>query len=111
GHYSMKLYREEVSPLVDLALDVSESMFFDETKARRVVELFYFCVESALQANCSLRCHAVSGVGATPLPLDAVMAHELSNFRAGDSTNSAPNMAAMAARHGSLRVLVSDLLF
>ena len=51
GHYSMKLYREEVSPRVDVALDVTASMFFDDAKRERALELFFFCVESALQAG------------------------------------------------------------
>ena len=63
GHYSMKLYREEVSPRVDVALDVSASMFFDDAKRQRALELFFFCAESALQAGSSLRCHAVEPGG------------------------------------------------
>ena len=42
GHYTMKLFREEVRPVVDLIFDVSESMFFDPAKAARSAELFYF---------------------------------------------------------------------
>src|ERR1700758_4038989 len=59
GHYTMKLYREEVSPAVDLALDASRSMFFDEAKAARVVELLYFAIESARRAGSSVHCFAV----------------------------------------------------
>ena len=33
GHYSMKLYREEVTPRIDLVYDVSGSMFLDTAKA------------------------------------------------------------------------------
>ncbi|NNM29809.1 MAG: DUF58 domain-containing protein, partial [Akkermansiaceae bacterium] len=54
GHYSMKLYREEVRPVVDLVFDVSESMFFEPVKARRACELFYFLVESASRSGASL---------------------------------------------------------
>ena len=32
GHYTMKLYREEVRPYLDVALDFSGSMFLDEAK-------------------------------------------------------------------------------
>ena len=35
GQYTMKLYREEVRPVVDVVLDASESMFFDPQKAQR----------------------------------------------------------------------------
>src|ERR1700733_11860114 len=37
GNYTMKLYREEVSPLVDLVLDVTPSMFFEERKGLRAL--------------------------------------------------------------------------
>ena len=64
GHYSMKLYREEVSPRVDVALDVSESMLFDDAKRERCAgTVSLFSAESALQAGSSLRCHAVGRVG------------------------------------------------
>ncbi|MEM1296600.1 MAG: DUF58 domain-containing protein, partial [Verrucomicrobiota bacterium] len=35
GNYTMKLYREEVRPLIDVIFDVSDSMFFEPTKKRR----------------------------------------------------------------------------
>ena len=36
GNYTMKLFREEVRPVVDLILDASESMFFDPGKALQI---------------------------------------------------------------------------
>ena len=39
GTYSMKLYREEVRPLVDMVLDVSASMFAFPSKEQRALEL------------------------------------------------------------------------
>ena len=71
GHYSMKLYREEVSPRVDVALDVSASMLFDDAKRVRALELFYFCAESARQAGSSLRCYAVGPTESVPWELGA----------------------------------------
>jgi uncharacterized protein (DUF58 family) len=35
GQYSMKLFREEIRPVVDLILDASSSMFFSPEKASR----------------------------------------------------------------------------
>ena len=55
GAYSMKLFREEVSPRVDLVLDVSESMFLNSEKQSRALALLYFCAESARKARASLR--------------------------------------------------------
>ena len=37
GHYSMKLYREEVRPLIDVVFDISDSMIFDPEKERRAI--------------------------------------------------------------------------
>ncbi len=120
GHYSMKLYREEVSPRVDVALDVSESMFFDDAKRERALELFFFCAESALQAGSSLRCHAVGRADSVPWTPGAAL-REAEWARVGGppalgdfataTTPSAPALARVPWRQGSLRVLVSDLLF
>ena len=105
GHYTMKLYREEVSPSVDLVLDVSESMFFEPEKAARSMELFYFCLESTLQSRASLRCHLVKGHESAYLPLASAQAHQFAPvvFRKTDF--------ALPWRQGSLRVFISDLLF
>src|ERR1700761_9106351 len=51
GQYIMKLYREEVSPLLDLVLDVSASMALGERKRRRALELFAFCAQSARRSG------------------------------------------------------------
>ena len=113
GVYSMKLYREEVSPRVDVALDVSASMLFDDAKRTRALELFYFCVESALQAASSLRCHAVSQRESVPWTTGAPLpAREVEKLLAPTITMVAPPaLARVPWRQGSLRVVVSDLLF
>lgn len=114
GHYTMKLYREEASPLVDLVLDASASMFFENEKSRRALELFYFCAESALQSSASLRCFALAGREPAPLPIEHVLAHR--NFPQTTKPNE-PNEAAPPAvaripwRSGSLRIFISDLLY
>src|SRR5438093_3575452 len=73
GHYTMKLYREEVSPIVDVVIDFSESMFVTGAKTARSLELFYFAVESALQSSASLRCYVLTGGFASVLPLESVL--------------------------------------
>jgi len=47
GALTMKLYRAEVAPVVDVTVDVSASMTFTAAKARRTDELLAFCVASA----------------------------------------------------------------
>jgi uncharacterized protein (DUF58 family) len=114
GSYTMKLFREEVRPIVDLILDASESMFFDERKALRAAELFYFLTESCAAAGASVAIHAVRGDTAAPLDPESTRSHRwLETARALPSTNPAapPNLAMVPLRANSIRVLLSDLLF
>lgn len=113
GNYTMKLYRQEVTPKVDLLLDLSPSMYLTPAKALRTWELVYFCLESALRLGAAVRIHAL-GRDAVDVPIERALAHDWP--RGEDSTN--PNAKADVAgllersplRAGSLRVLVSDLL-
>jgi uncharacterized protein (DUF58 family) len=114
GHYTMKLYREEVSPLVDLVLDTSPSMFFEKEKAARALELLYFCVESALRSGASLRCFTLAGREPSQLPLEHILAHQdLPKHSKTDESNEtiAPAVARIPWRQGSLRIFISDLLY
>lgn len=109
GHYTMKLYREEVSPRVDLAFDVSASMMFDDAKQSRAIELLYFCLESGLRAGSSVRCHMLSGTNCTPWSLDSALAGKTPP---GVGVGAAvTDWSRVPWRQGSLRVVVSDLLF
>jgi uncharacterized protein (DUF58 family) len=108
GAYTMKLYREEVSPRVDVALDVSESMLFEESKQRRALELFYFSIESALQSGASLRCYFVAGKSAQFVPVEAALGRRLPQLAPEEG---APATARVPWRQGAMRVFISDLLF
>lgn len=112
GNYSMKLYREEVSPRVDLALDVSGSMLFDDAKRQRALELFYFCTESARQAGSSLRSFASGPGDSVPWAPETVLREqELAKLTGAASANLPPALARVPWGQGSLRVVISDLLF
>ena len=114
GHYAMKLYREETSPRIDVALDVTGSMEFDDAKRERALELFFFCAESARQAGASLRCHLVGAAESVPHEPGAGLAAADRARLAGAAapgTAVAPALARVSWRQGSLRVVVSDLLF
>jgi hypothetical protein len=104
----MKLYREEVSPLVDLVLDVSASMFVTEAKGARAVELFCFCAESARRSGASLHCFAADGSTLRQLTIEHLLAGA---DVLGATENGPPRLQNVPWRQGSLRVLVSDLLF
>lgn len=123
GNYIMKLYREEVSPRLDLVLDASNSMFLSPEKQARSLELFYFCVESAARAGASLRTYLIRGDLVRILPAEAVQAHAFPDFQSLETTapkdssawkNAAaffPNLGKVPFRTGSMRVCICDLLF
>ena len=114
GSYTMKLFREEVRPVVDLILDASESMFFDEKKAIRVAELFYLIAESSQASGASIVLHAVRGDSAVTLDPATLRSHEwLEISRSLSAVNSAdaPDLTRLPLRASSIRVFLSDLLF
>jgi len=111
GSYTMKLYRQEVTPRVDLIFDASASMFLTESKATRTWELVYFCMESALRVGASLKIHwlnrgteAQSLNATTEIPLEQALAHDWPIALHAEKS-AISNYCA-----GSLRVLISDLL-
>lgn len=112
GTYTMKQYREEVRPLVDVILDVSASMFTFPVKAERVLELFAFVVEASLQTAASVRCYAVRGGEHRLLANEAVLAgswpEEMQKLK---PSAEAPALSRLPLRAGAMRVLISDLLY
>lgn len=114
GTYTMKLYREEVRPLVDLVLDVSDSMFAFPAKEQRSLELLAYVVEASLQTGATLRCFAVRGQDHVLMQNDAVLAgrwpRELDRLPM-NSPADAPALARIPLRAGAMRVFISDLLF
>jgi uncharacterized protein (DUF58 family) len=114
GNYTMKLYQEEVRPLVDLVLDASESLFAFPAKEQRTLELLAFALESALASAASVRVLAVRGAAFVPLELDALLSGrwgaQLAALPAAGAAEP-PALSHLPFRAGSLRVLISDLLF
>lgn len=107
-HYLMKMHREEVSPRVDVVLDASRSMAFDAEKWTRSLELLYFAVESASALGSSTRCTFLDGRMAHELPIELLLAHRLPQTH---DTRETPDLNAVRWRYGSLRIVISDLLF
>ncbi len=116
GHYTMKLYREEVSPAIDLVVDLSASMFFDPAKAARSLELFAFAAAAAERSRAHVRTFCLAGEW-----LETRATKELLNPSALKATfekglehpgsTAAPALERIPWRSGSLRVWISDLLF
>ncbi len=114
GQYSMKLYREEVRPLVDLIFEVSPSMFYEPEKERRSVELFLFLAESAIRSGASLRTLLLCGGQHHLLSNDSLTSqHWLTPIEGlqGDQPQVTPDTSRLPLRPGSLRIFLSDLLY
>lgn len=97
GALTMKLYRAEVAPFVDLAIDASASMSLTPAKRDRTDELVAFCVECADRAGAPLRIHAAVGRARRSLAPDDVRAGRWRE-RLGATENSALAGAAAAPR-------------
>jgi uncharacterized protein (DUF58 family) len=114
GSYTMKLYREEVRPVIDLVFDTSASMFFEQAKALRSCELFYFLAESASRAGASLRLYLIVADQMRPIPMEAVQTHrwwdDAQGLQGGDPSTP-PSLEKIPFRPNAFRVLLSDLLF
>lgn len=114
GSYTMKLFREEVRPVVDVIMDVSESMFFDMKKAERTAEIFYLIVESCHAAGASVAVHMVRGDAMMTLDPTTIRSHTwLDQAKALKTTSpaQAPDLSRIPLRSNAIRVLISDLLF
>lgn len=114
GHYMMKVYREEARPMVDVTLDVSDSMFAFAAKAQRTVEAFYFVIEAARRSGAALRVYLVKGSRALALAEEAITTErwwEEKDRLPATSAHEVPSLALIPYRGPALRVLVSDLLF
>jgi uncharacterized protein (DUF58 family) len=125
NHYTMKLFREEISPRLDLALDVSRSMALTPEKEARGLELFGLVLRLALRDGISARVYALEGAGhwrrmEIPVALELQHLPEFSRARGEpspgsrwlptDSEGQRLPLAEIPWRSGSMRVLISDLL-
>jgi uncharacterized protein (DUF58 family) len=108
GAYSMKLYRQEVTPRVDLLFDSSASMFLTDAKATRTWELLYWGMESAFRLGASLKLHVLGGAMAET-PVERALAYDWALEPTG-KPDIASALDRTPLRAGSLRVFLSDLL-
>lgn len=115
GSYTMKLYRQEVTPRVDLVFDATASMFLTESKARRSWELLFFCAESALRYGASLTLQVLAADKLFTYPVERLLAYDVSSWlnenEPAQSGKVAASLSSALFRAGSLRVLISDGLY
>ncbi len=113
GQYSMKLYREEVRPVVDLFVDVSESMWVEVVKGKRTCELLYFFALSAERSGASLQVTLVKGGDVRVVSLESILSHRWFEEAEGMNGDSGPQpqLVRAGARANAIRILLSDLLY
>jgi uncharacterized protein (DUF58 family) len=115
GQYTMKLYREEVRPLVDVIFDVSGSMLFDEKKALRSAELFCLVAESARSHGASSLLYLSSGSELRLISYDSLAGadwvNEARKITQTQQQAVIPDLSRIPLRGNSLRILISDLLY
>jgi uncharacterized protein (DUF58 family) len=104
---TVRLYREEVAPRVDLALDVSRSMVVSEVKQRAFGELsaLLACACAATVSDSRV----ITSPASAPEPL--AMPEHIERFLTCDVNQSAFEGGALPFRRRSVRIIVSDFLF
>lgn len=140
GALTMKLYRAEVAPFVDVTVDLSASMALTSAKTTRTDELVAFCVECADRAGAPVRLHAAAGRSVRAVAAEEVRAGRWrarlepasgspARERRDDASSGRGSVPALPSRAtkpavsdyappgpvhwrpGALKVLISDLLF
>ncbi|MBP9225092.1 MAG: DUF58 domain-containing protein [Verrucomicrobiales bacterium] len=114
GSYSLKLYREEVRPTVEILFDVSDSMFAEPEKGIRAIELFYFATASAEKSGASTTVFLVKGDHWKPIEREAVLSHRWQDAAASlpsTTASASPDLASLPLASHALRIFISDLLF
>jgi uncharacterized protein (DUF58 family) len=104
---TVRLYREEVAPRLDLVLDVSRSMVVTVEKARAYGELVGLLACACAGAGADARVLTSSAVEPQPL----VRPEDVERFLDCDAASSALEAPHLPVRRRSLRLVVSDFLF
>ncbi len=105
---TVKLYREEIMPRVDLVIDGSASMEITPEKKLRRLEAAYFFWLLARHLHGATSCWLAGAGPIQPLshPID------ITRFSARQFENPLPGMrGTQVSRPGGIRIFVSDLLY
>jgi hypothetical protein len=109
GVHTLKVFRPEVSPLLDVAVDVSASMTLTPEKEACVRALLSWVVESARTEGASVRIWKCGLEGVHPLEVTGLadLRFETDPREQGASLR----WESVGWRSGGMRVLLSDLLW
>lgn len=107
----LRIYREEVRPLVDIALDSTASMRLTKEKTERALELYALCHACAERAEAAPRVHAVWAGGHVRTSREEAAGHFLEYSEMESAAGLFPSWDQIPWRQGALRIVISDLLF
>jgi len=104
---TVRLYREEVAPRIDLILDTSRSMIVTELKSTAYNELsgLLACASASTEADARI----ITTSATEPKPF--VRPEEIERFLNCDAKSSALEEPYISLRRRSVRIVVSDFLF
>ena len=104
---TVRLYREEVAPRIDLVLDVSRSMSVTEQKARAYDELCALLACACASAEADSRVITAAATGSSPLEIP----EHVERFLRYESKFCVLEEPQVPLRRRSVRVVLSDFLF
>lgn len=116
GQHSLKQFRQEVQPVLQLLVDVSASMWLDVAKARRSAEMIYLCCHAGQQVHAQVRVYFWNGDEIALVPVADILQHGWYDRVQADCVRGGkvltPDMLARwLPLGGGLQVWISDLLF
>lgn len=112
GQLTMKLYRAEVAPRVDLLVDASVSMRAEPARAARTESLVAFCLASAARAGAPVKVQAVAGREIKALSEERVRAEGFWAVAGEPATGTgATAPQGLNGRAGAMKIWISDLLY
>ena len=109
GDYIIKLYEEEVSPVVDILLDLSNSMALTREKLFLAQLLLAFAIKSCAKSGASCKVWGLQGEETRPYSIEECEGG-LFSF-SGHSPNLSDSLERVELRRGSMTLLISDLLY
>jgi len=112
GHHTMKLFREEVRPIIELVVDVSRSMSYHPAKARVTASLALLIVQSASATGAGIRVHTLCGNTVETVDADAARGHTwIAEAMTSAGNAEPPDPGRIELRANTVRVFLSDLLY
>ncbi|MBK1791721.1 DUF58 domain-containing protein [Persicirhabdus sediminis] len=121
GSYTMKLYREEVRPLVELIVDVTPSMFLTKQKAMRSCEMIYLLHALAEKSGSAVQIYLLHGDHHLRVERDQLASHawfeKVANFSSKQKKTaeadgpSLPRVDHLPLRAKSFRLILTDGLY